>query len=707
MQYIQNNRVKILLLVVTAFSFSLVTAMTMTDTVTPISSNQSVTIPAMQKGEEKFFSFVIPEGTATITVRITGTTGDADLYIRRNSNPTRKMYGWKSIKSRSNESVTIRRASGGRYVASIYAYKNTGDTTLMVTNTQGDQVAPTPSSTANGTQTTPTTPSTPPVVVTPPVSVPTWTNCAKETQVCTFSGRREVRYGIPGNVITKVVEGTVPCVDASFGAPMTNYENYCSYSSVTTTAPVTAPINTSTASPTVNVTWTVCTKENGTCSFSGRREVRYGIERKFVTKVAEGSVPCVDASFGASTSAYENTCWYSSDVTTSPVTVLAISQTVTPVTPAPSTSIPGGLPTITTVSPAQGGANTRVTLSGSNLTNTSSIEFAQNGQSSGAITPSEAQSQSVTFTIPYAYAANTSAGTYQLRAVTPSGTSNSLNFTFTATTPAPAPTPTPQPAQTFKFTIAQPIVVISGPINVRGAAGTGASVLGTQSSAVQGTIIGGPTVLNGYTWWNINYTSGVDGWSADDFLAGKVVGVTPSPQPNPISSPATGGQCYARAETSEPAGTTIYNGPGVIVPSDYGCWHDTGYVVNWAGGYYGPDANFKVFSNTVRLYGMGGLEWSTTEISPGVYNWEHWDTALAKLKATGVKRVIYNLYNVPPKIHLPGDMRIIINPLHEITPGRSIGQETSGASGSLSILTAASLTADSLTGGVGDHSPPA
>src|ERR1039458_10011709 len=57
----------------------------------------------------------------------------------------------------------------------------------------------------------------------------------------------------------------------------------------------------------------------------------------------------------------------------------------------------------------------------------------------------------------------------------------------------------------------------NGTVNVRQtAAGT---LLGTQSSGTQGTVIGGPTVatLNGtqYTWYNMDWPSAPDGWVAD------------------------------------------------------------------------------------------------------------------------------------------------------------------------------------------------
>ena len=96
----------------------------------------------------------------------------------------------------------------------------------------------------------------------------------------------------------------------------------------------------------------------------------------------------------------------------------------------------------------------------------------------------------------------------------------------------------------------------------------------------------------------------------------------------------------------------VYEGPGIDVPDDYGCWHDVGYVVNWPkmNGqdlYHGPDPSFSVRGNRVRLYGMGGLEWNHTEKAPGQFDWTRWDEAFAKLRRTGVKRATLNLYNPP------------------------------------------------------------
>lgn len=96
----------------------------------------------------------------------------------------------------------------------------------------------------------------------------------------------------------------------------------------------------------------------------------------------------------------------------------------------------------------------------------------------------------------------------------------------------------------------------------------------------------------------------------------------------------------------------LYEGEGIAVPADFGCWHDVGYVVNWPKQngqdlYHGPDPAFRVRANRVRLFGMGGLEWNHTEKSPGEFHWSTWDQAFDKLRATAVRHVTLNLYNPP------------------------------------------------------------
>lgn len=130
-----------------------------------------------------------------------------------------------------------------------------------------------------------------------------WTTCANEGEVCTFSGSREVRYGVPGAYVTKVFSGSVQCGNAMFGDPKVGVVKSCSYASATQ-----AP----TPAPTVPVTWSQCAGEGATCSFTGTREVRYGVPGAYRTKVVTNSTPCTNAVFGDPKEGVVKACSYSS-----------------------------------------------------------------------------------------------------------------------------------------------------------------------------------------------------------------------------------------------------------------------------------------------------------------------------------------------------------------------------------------------------------
>jgi hypothetical protein len=141
-------------------------------------------------------------------------------------------------------------------------------------------------------------------------------------------------------------------------------------------------------------------------------------------------------------------------------------------------------------------------------------------------------------------------------------------------------------------------------------------------------------------------------WSASGQSSIEAAVSTPPPDGIRLWRPIVAALALALAPWSASAQRVVYDGPGVTVPADFGCWHDVGYVVNWPklGGqdlYHGPDPAFRVRANRVRLYGMGGLEWNVTEKSPGVFDWARWDEAFGKLRATAVGHVTLNLYNPP------------------------------------------------------------
>lgn len=72
--------------------------------------------------------------------------------------------------------------------------------------------------------------------VTPPLPVstaPTWTPCANESETCSFSGTRDVRYGANNTYSTKTFTGSTSCTNTVFGDPIYGVVKICYYSSVT------------------------------------------------------------------------------------------------------------------------------------------------------------------------------------------------------------------------------------------------------------------------------------------------------------------------------------------------------------------------------------------------------------------------------------------------------------------------------------------
>lgn len=71
---------------------------------------------------------------------------------------------------------------------------------------------------------------------------------------------------------------------------------------------------------------------------------------------------------------------------------------------------------------------------------------------------------------------------------------------------------------TFKFMPGDNIQTTSK-LKIHAAPLLSSVTIGTQPNAALGTILSGPVSGGGYTWWQVNYASGVDGWSAENYLA--------------------------------------------------------------------------------------------------------------------------------------------------------------------------------------------
>jgi hypothetical protein len=119
-------------------------------------------------------------------------------------------------------------------------------------------------------------------------------------------------------------------------------------------------------------------------------------------------------------------------------------------------------------------------------------------------------------------------------------------------------TVTPPPTVN-KFKVGDRVQVSGANLNVRQTPSTSGALLGTQNIGALGTVTAGPTTATGYTWWNINYDSGADGWSIEDNLT---ITTTPAPNPNPTPNPGPVGQACA----NEPAGWKLIDDRNFAAP---------------------------------------------------------------------------------------------------------------------------------------------
>jgi len=74
------------------------------------------------KNQQYSFTLTTPAGASALQFAISGSNGDADLYVRYGSAPTTATYDCRSAGATSNESCTITGAKSGTYYVMINAY---------------------------------------------------------------------------------------------------------------------------------------------------------------------------------------------------------------------------------------------------------------------------------------------------------------------------------------------------------------------------------------------------------------------------------------------------------------------------------------------------------------------------------------------------------------------------------------------------------
>ncbi|HST28124.1 MAG TPA: PPC domain-containing protein [Rudaea sp.] len=101
---------------------------------TVLCSGSIVTGLSATKGNwSPYYSIVVPSGASSLTVSISGGTGDADLYVRKSYHPTLSSYTCRPYLTGNSETCTISSPAAGTYYMAVEAYAAYSGVTLKVT----------------------------------------------------------------------------------------------------------------------------------------------------------------------------------------------------------------------------------------------------------------------------------------------------------------------------------------------------------------------------------------------------------------------------------------------------------------------------------------------------------------------------------------------------------------------------------------------
>ena len=101
--------------------------------VTRLTPGVPVTDIAGKAGSQRFFSIEVPKDVKTLEIKMSGGTGDADLYVRKGSLPTTSEYDFRPYLTGNNEQVTITKSLEGVWYIMIRGYQAFSGVSLVAT----------------------------------------------------------------------------------------------------------------------------------------------------------------------------------------------------------------------------------------------------------------------------------------------------------------------------------------------------------------------------------------------------------------------------------------------------------------------------------------------------------------------------------------------------------------------------------------------
>jgi pseudomonalisin/xanthomonalisin len=96
-----------------------------------LSNGVPVTGLALSTGNSKVYTITVPAGRPSLTIKTSGGSGDADLYVKMGSAPTTSSYLKKSDGPTTSESITISSPAAGTYYVMVNSYATFSGVSLV------------------------------------------------------------------------------------------------------------------------------------------------------------------------------------------------------------------------------------------------------------------------------------------------------------------------------------------------------------------------------------------------------------------------------------------------------------------------------------------------------------------------------------------------------------------------------------------------
>ena len=101
------------------------------NTVVTLTNGVPVTGISGNQGSAKYYKIEVPAGQTKLEIAMSGGTGDADMYVRRGTQPTTAEYDFRPYLQGNDESVTVNNPAAGTWFIMIRGYQAFSGITLL------------------------------------------------------------------------------------------------------------------------------------------------------------------------------------------------------------------------------------------------------------------------------------------------------------------------------------------------------------------------------------------------------------------------------------------------------------------------------------------------------------------------------------------------------------------------------------------------